>query len=532
MLSPVSTRGLVLTIGIVALATSLAACVVLGTRLVTDSVVRVAVEDTLTTFYPASPTQAGPTNVAVELLTRDQFFTYAADGELVPNTGFGTAIPLPGTSFTVEYSPAGSATWSDGVSVVAADLLLAWVASSGALDSLFAPEALFGAPGSVPLANPPVFPAVSDDGRSLTVDYGERIAGWQTLLDVHFAAHMLAEKALGISDPDPARSAVIDAILPKDAVALAALAESWNAALVVGSSVNEIALLSSGPYEVVSLADGEVILVANAAYRGSRQPRVETIELVTIRDPLEAVRALKKGTVDIITPDPTPAVQEALASSGRITALIESAGPREHVNLQIAGGKSGVFADPRVREAFLLTIPRQQIISELGNELASHASVQDSFLVEQNSPGYPDIVASNGPSAYAEPNAEAAVTLLAAAGIAAPEVCILFDAYDETRVREFDLIANAAGAAGFIVTDCSHPDLAGQLGRIGAYDAVLFAWSSQPTAGWATTLYSTTGSNNFTGYSSDLVDGLLVTLAGESETATRLDILAQIDARL
>ena len=76
------------------------------------------------------------------------------------------------------------------------------------------------------------------------------------------------------------------------------------------------------------------------------------------------------------------------------------------------GGRSGVFADERVREAFLLTLPRQQVVTQLLGELYEDAAPQSSFLVPQTSTQYGQIVSENGSDAYSEPDPDAAAALL------------------------------------------------------------------------------------------------------------------------
>src|SRR5690606_31391720 len=54
---------------------------------------------------------------------------------LIEDPSFGTAEIVADSPFTVRYSIADDVTWSDGVPVDAADLLLAWAANSGSLNT-------------------------------------------------------------------------------------------------------------------------------------------------------------------------------------------------------------------------------------------------------------------------------------------------------------------------------------------------------------------------------------------------------------
>ena len=511
----------------------LAGCTSTSPRIVEDSVVRVAVDAPLSTLNPAS-SASGTADAAVAWLTHGQFFSYDADAQPVPDESFGTATLLPGDGFDVRYTLAESATWSDGESVDAADLLVAWAAASGALDGLLQPLDRFEGERTVPLAEPALFPAMGENDRSITVYFGSEVGDWERILDPRVPAHVLGQLALDIADPDEAREAVSAAILDKDAEALAAIAQAWNTAFdAPARSADPSVAPSSGPYRVESWSDSSVTLVANSHYRGSRQPRVETIELVTIDDPLDAVSALDAGTVDVITPAPTLEVQDAVLAIDDATVLTGADPAIEHIDLQIVGGRSGLFADERVREAFLLTLPRQQIVTELVGGIVEDAAPQSSFLVSQASADYTSLVSENGSARYTEPDPAAAAALLQDAQVSSPEVCVLFDARDENRITEFGVISASAAQAGFVVTDCSTPDVAATLGKPGAYDAALFAWNvSEPSAGWIAELYSSTGSTNLTGFSSAEVDRLVQQLESTAGEDAHSELLADIDAEL
>ena len=54
--------------------------------------------------------------------------------------------------------------------------------------------ALFGSSNSWP-------PEISDDGKSLTLTYTKPFADWAVDMFMYVPAHITAEKALGLSDP-------------------------------------------------------------------------------------------------------------------------------------------------------------------------------------------------------------------------------------------------------------------------------------------------------------------------------------------
>ena len=141
--------------------------------------------------------------------------------------------------------------------------------------------------------------------------------------------------------------------------------------------------------------------------------------------------------------------------------------------------RSGVFGDVRVRQAFLLVVPRQQILDDL--VAAAAAGCRAARLVRPASRrrrlrrrhreqrlarlrphrrrrGQPP--ARRGRRRRARGSASCTTRPTPAGS------------------RSSSLIATSAARAGFLVTDCSNSDWEGLLGVAGTYDAALFAWDT------------------------------------------------------
>jgi peptide/nickel transport system substrate-binding protein len=131
------------------------------------------------------------------------------------------------------------------------------------------------------------------------------------------------------------------------------------------------------------------------------------------------------------------------------------------------------MSDVAVRTAFLSTVPREAIVREAVAPVDPDATTRDSFVLAPGADGYDDQVRANGSSRFAEVDLDEARRLLASAGQAAPEVCVLYDPADPRRVAAFEAIRDSAQEAGFVVTDCSTPQWESVLDQPGAYDAAL-----------------------------------------------------------
>lgn len=496
-------------------------------------------------------------NNNINYLIYGTFNYYDNTPELVRDESFGSYELVSEDPLVVEYTLADDVVWSDGATIDAADLLLSWAALSQALDDDGFDPSQFQDPDTgeftedyptdvvffdtgTQLSLVTETPEVGDDGRSITLTFSEPFVDWELVFGTTgtiLPAHVVAQHALGIEDADEAKQAVLDAILNDDREALAAISNAWNTIFNFTELPEDPSLLvSSGPYQISEfVADQYITLTANENYVGDRQPNIEEVTVRFIGDPLAAVTALENGEVDVISPQATTDVVAGLEAIDGVEIITGLEGTYEHVDLQITNSRNpGVFEDQRVREAFLKTIPRQQIVDTLIKPIiGDDALVRNSFVFVPGAEGYDDSVANNGSSAYDEVDIEGAQALLAEAGVTEPEVCLLYASNNPRRVNEFALIQESAALAGFNVTDCGSEQWGGLLGTAGAYDASLFGWQS---TGLGVTdngpTYQSTGINNLNFYSNAEVDELFNELYRTFEADQQIEILKEIDALL
>ena len=496
-------------------------------------------------------------NNNITYATLSSFNYYDNTPALVLDKSFGTYEKLSDDPLTVKYTLADTATWSDGTKVDAADLLLNWAALSRALDTPdfdaseftdpdtgeftedFPTDVVYfdsGADPTVGMGLVSKTPELSDDMKSMTITYDSPYVDWELVMSAPLPAHVVARNALGIEDAQKAKDALVDAIVNDDAEALAAIASDWNS----GFNFTEMPadtdrVLSSGPYVITDfVADQYVTLSANTEYKGDNQAAVEEVTVRFITDPLAAVQALENGEVQVISPQATVDVADALKALDNVEVIGGYEGTYEHIDLQFDQSKSGVFNDPLVREAFMKIIPRQEIVDKLIVPLQPDATVRNSQVFLPGADGYDESVAENGSADYAEVDIEGATALLAEAGVTNPEVCMLFSSTNPRRANEFLLIQQSGALAGFNVTDCSSPDWGGLLGTPGAYDASLFGWQSTSlgvTNGPPPT-YTTGAINNLNFYSNPAMDDLTAALSTEFDPAKQIEIQKKIDKLL
>src|SRR5690606_1511603 len=145
----------------------------------------------------------------------------------------------------------------------------------------------------------------------------------------------------------------------------------------------------------------------------------------------------------IINPQAAADTLTALQAIPAATVLTGDQLSYDHVDINF----KGEFADPKVREAFMKVIPRQQIVDTLIKPINPEATVLNSQVyVTSQGKVYEDSVKNNGSSAYADVDVEGAKALLAGK---TPTVRILYNINNPNRVAAFEAISANATEAGF-----------------------------------------------------------------------------------
>ena len=517
-------------------------------------------------------------NGNVTYIANSGFSYYDAKPELVRNTAFGTFEKTSDDPLTVAYTVADGVTWSDGVPVTAADLLLAWAASSGNVksgDTAFAPASTAG------LSLVTKTPEITNDNKTLTLVYDEPYVDWELALGVGVSAH----GTYGLAFPDEyadtlelfdaytsaaadgkeaalkayqesakafgekAQAAVVKAIQDEDTEVLSPLAKSWNEDYgYTTMPENPLLYLSNGRYVISDIAEDEYItLTANPLDTWDTSAKFEKITIRTIEDSTAALQALENGELDIWTGQPT---SDTLAiAQGIDTASIEQRVQASYEHLDLTFNNGGPF-DPAayggdeakalaVRKAFLKVVPRQEIVDKIIVPLDPEAKVRNSQLVSPaDEDKYATIVADNGSAEYADVDVDGAKALLAEAGVKSPvKVKFWYPEGNVRRGQEFDLISASAALAGFDLEDTSEPNWVftdPSAEPINTHDATLFAWSSTSLAiSGSDQIFGTytdplAKGGNYSGYSNPKVDELLSTLEltvdADEQTALQLQI--------
>ena len=504
--------------------------------------ITIATTNAFTSFNGDTPEANLDTNGMVGYLTGVSgglglggFLRLDSDYSILKDDSFGTYEKTSDDPLTVKYTLNEGLKWSDGEPITADDMLFSWVQSSGYFDDATIDPATgaattgtqyFSLAGSTAGLDTTAFPEISDDNLSLTITYSVPFVDWELVNMIGKPAHVIAEKA-GVSLEELIKvfkeTPAGDPAAPVEPnPTIKAAADFWNTGYDVTSMPTDKSLLvGSGPFIVTDFTpESDITLEKNPEYQGDLSPAYDQLIIRFVGDANAQVTALQNGEVNAIQPQPSADTLTALENAGSVVHSGDQLS-YDHVDLNF----SGVFADPAVREAFLKTIPRQQILDSIITPINPEAEVLNSQIFLPTDGPYADAVAASGYDAYTEPDIEGAKALLAGA---TPEIRILYNTNNPNRVDSFRAIQESAQKAGFIITDAGSPDWGSLLGS-GSYDASIFGWIS-PGAGNAALpqIFKSNGGGNYNLYSNPAVDALV----DESQITVDPDRLDEIKVEI
>ncbi|HSV41639.1 MAG TPA: ABC transporter family substrate-binding protein, partial [Nocardioidaceae bacterium] len=502
------------------------------------------------------------TNANIAYLTNSQFNYYTPDNVLTNNDWYGSYEKVSDDPLTVTYTINDGVNWSDGTPVDAADLMLAYGVNSGNFNTTaevkydentgvasYAEGEVFfnsaAASDGISLNLVKETPVISDDGKSITLVYSKPYADWNLdyFNSIRTPAHIVGKKALGETDAQAAKDAVVAAFEGKDKAALSEIAAFWNVAYDFADTPSDPELIiSNGPYRIKEAkADEYVTLERNPEYTGPFDPNIDELTVRFISDPVAAIQALQNGEVDMYEGQATAdSVDSAEAAGIEMEAGEEST--YEHIDLTIDNG--GPF-DPKsydgdeakaklVRQAFLAAYPRQEIIDTIIKPMVPDAQLRTALVRFPGAPGYDEASAANGHEAFGDGTADIqkAKDLLAEAGVTKPKVVLMYDNENPRRADEFALVSATLTEAGFNIVDKGTSNWSSFLGNK-KYDAVFFGWQDTSSSVFSSAAtWLTTGGSNYQGFSSEVVDAAYGELAGTTDEAKQIELLTTIDTEI
>jgi len=484
----------------------------------------VVVHDTnsLTSFNSGTPDTNLTINGAVGYLSGIGFNYYDDKKNLVKNPTFGSykIVKNGATDFRIQYTIEKGRVWSDGTPITAVDLLLSHVLSSNA----YSKAAGLGDPDSdtVPAFNSNAYgstyndnivgqPVLSADKMSLTLQWKQKLANWDLFGPGPSPVHTLVllsegKKALGtVKENEAARDRFLTAFNSKNTAVLKAIGKVWSESYnitEVNDKTNPLLFVGNGGFLVDSaVSKSSVTMKKNPKYNSGPKlsGSVDTIIFKFIGDSTAAAQALANGELDVYSGQPTADAVAALKKISGVTVKGGIAATYEHWDPRVnaAPGQpeyKGLFKGhggkgAELRKAFLLSIPREEIVEKLIRPINPDAVVLGSTFLSPGQEGYDRLVANNGSGYYVGPqdvlNAKASRLLkkyYPSASASNPvKVTVLVPGNNARRAAEFALAKANALKVGFELVGDVQASWSPKI-QNSEYDAVFYGYGATSTA--------------------------------------------------
>jgi peptide/nickel transport system substrate-binding protein len=500
-------------------------------------------------------------------LTGMGFNYYNDKKELIKNTVFGNykVIKNSKTDFRVQYTVNPGRVWSDGTPITGVDLLLSHVLGSDA----YSIAAGLGDPADK--KTPPAFnglgysstyhknivgePVLSADEMSVTLRWKSPIANWDLYGPGPSPVHAMVLMAEGkkelqsVSANNAAKDRFLAAFKSKDTALLKKMGDVWSkdyTITTINKDTNPLLLISNGGF-IVDNAVPKTSLTLKANPRYNSGPKmtgsIDTIVFKVITDGTAAVQALSNGELDIYAGQATADAVAALKKISNVNVTGGEQAVYEHWDLHYDSVEgeppySGIFSvkggakAKALRQAFLLALPRNEIMEKLIAPINGVTTPLCTTWVAPGTAAYDKICAVNGSAFYTRGTQEtrnksalALVQKFYPDALKKPiTVNVLVPGGNARRAAQFALAKANMAKVGFNLVGDVQSGWGGLLGN-GKYDAFFFAWvSSSVLQKQSCSVLETTGGSNYVmGYSNKVVDQV----CNELDVAAKDSILLQ-----
>jgi peptide/nickel transport system substrate-binding protein len=505
-------------------------------------------------------------------LTGSGFNYYNNKKVLVTNPTFGSykIVKNTPTDFRVQYTVAKGRVWSDGTPIDGVDLLLSHVLNSNA----YSKAAGLGDPSDE--KTPPAFdslgyggtysdnivgePVLSADKMSVTLQYKKPVANWDIYGPSANPVHTLilmanGKKALGSASENlAAKAAFLKAFQSKDSATLKKIAKIWSNDYnisTVNDSTNPLLLVGNGGYLVDSaVSKSSVTLKRNPKYNSGPaiSGGIDTVMFKYIGDGTAAAQALANGELDVYAGQATADGVAKLKAIKGVNVVGKEEVAYEHWDLRydaVAGEDpyTGPFSvkwgekSKSLRQAFLLALPREEIMAKLIAPINGVTTPINSTWVSPGSDIYDKVVATNGSNFYTSGDQASrtrrALNLVKKyypdADKNPVKISVLVPGNNPRRAAEFALAKAALLKAGFDLIGDVSTSWSANLDK-SKYDAEFFAWvASSVNQKQSSENFITSGGNNHIGYSNKAVDAIIATLDTPMSAAGLATKYAQIE---
>ncbi|MDY5584492.1 MAG: ABC transporter substrate-binding protein [Arcanobacterium sp.] len=448
------------------------------------------------------------------------FGYFEANGEWHKGGDLGDYEMVSESPLTVKYTINEKAVYEGGTPITCEDFYLDWVAQNPQwiLDGQKAAGNVDDAGNGAPLfdnvSSPDSYagpvkngPECNAGDREFTVTYDAPNPDWQLVISGVRPSHVVATQ-IGLD-----KEKLFEALKAQDFEVAKKAADYWNNWYSKNAGELQPAeeIPSFGPYTLKQggWKKGEyVTLVKNPDWWG--EPGGVDELVVRFIAPEGQIQALANKDVNVIEPQATQDALDTLANTAGVKVLTGSTMIWEHLDYNFAD--TSVFSEGqgglKLRQAFALCAPRQDIVDKLVKKLDPEAQLMNSREYFVNDPEYAEVVAASYNGEYDKVDLEKAKQLIAESGVANPTVRIGYSAPNQRRADTVALIKASCDQAGFTIEDIGAENFFAPEGALatGQYDIALFAWSGSGQVVSGANIFKSTGQQNFSQWNNAEVD--------------------------
>ncbi|HUJ92772.1 MAG TPA: peptide ABC transporter substrate-binding protein [Gaiellaceae bacterium] len=302
--------------------------------------------------------------------------------------------------------------------------------------------------------------------------------------------------------------------------------------------------VSDGPFILTNYTKGQgLTLKANPFWYGQK-PGLKEVDFRIITDTNTEVQAMRGGEVDAINPTFGSNLSPLKGQSG-VTFSVVPGLYQEHIDIQFGQKGQPLLRSPWMRQAIMMGIDRQGIITTVYGPLAAGTKPLNSLLYYQSDEAYrPDFALWNfnpakalallkkhctgGPATVSQSNS----SIWTCAGLPA-KFRFTWTSSNATRTTQEAIIKQELKSIGIEIDDASLPAnvVFGPTGIPSSnYDLADFAWVTAPDPAGFVTTWSCGGLQNYLNYCNRKATALLNASQSELNPAKRAIDFQQADA--
>ena len=496
--------------------------------------VSVAVDQEFTSYNNGTYDQVTVANSLVLNMVLPGPFGINADSTITMWTDLMQSVDVINENpLTIQYTVKPEGVWSDGEPIDCDDFYLAWLSSNGRagnrkkadgsdeVDADGYPIPVFNT-SSTTGYDLVTSVACDPTGRIITATLEKPYADWKGLFGGLMPAHVV-EKESGVADLTATLSA--EQIL--------AVADFWNAGFV---GFNSEVALSGAYYRIVNFKPGTSLTLERNKRFWGKPANIDRIVFKLLPEGSTHPQALENGDVQVIAPQPNVDVLKQLQVMQGVTVSADQGSTFEHYDLNFG---NEFLKEPKIRQALVLCIDRQEIVDTLAKPLNADAGVLGNRMFMPGTRFYEDTLGD-----LAGRDVPRAKRLLTESGFTfgndgiavrdGKQLTLRLGRRDpnERRQQTNELVIEQCREAGFLLSDDPAENFNSERLQASDFDIALFAWQATPFLSSNDAIYLPAddgGDSNFGKWPAAGMRELVDSASGELDEAKRAALYNEMD---